>query len=361
MSYFIQSNSGNVLAWDAGCQGTRWSYVQQSPYNLPMSPKSPMHLTFLLFDGFSNMVLASAIEPLRAARDLSGRRLFSWQLASPDGGAVRSSSRMAVAVDLPLARIGATDALMLVAGYGAREHLTREAAGSLRGKARGLPLIAGLDTGAWLLARLGLLSGRQATIHWMEREALAETFPEIRVVAAPWVSDGKFVTCGGAQGVLDWSLDLIGAQAGEALRFDVANMFGRHDGPAAEAVLPERMTDHALPPAVQRAIAIMRENAEQPLALPRIAERAALSARSMDRLFHMHLGMAAGGYYRQIRLSHARALALDTELALSEIALRTGFSSPSTLARAYRGRFGETIRKSAVGARNALPPDRGTG
>lgn len=314
-----------------------------------MSPKSAFHLTFLLFDGFSNMVLASAIEPLRAARDLSGKRLFSWQICSLDGGSVTSSSRLTLAVDLPLDRVGATDALILLSGYGMRELLAGDGIRAVLRKARGLPVLGGLDTGAWLLARMGLLAGRRAAIHWMEREALAEAFPEITVVPDPYVVDGNIVTCGGAQSVLSWSLDLIGAQGDEALRFDVANMFGRVMGRGTDPVewqLPSRMTDRALPPALQRAIAAMRETAEAPLPLPRIALRAALSARSMDRLFHAHLGLSAGGYYRQIRLSHARALALETKLTLQELAQRTGFSSAATLARAYRRQFGETVRQS---------------
>lgn len=317
-----------------------------------MSPKSPLHLTFLLFDGFSNMVLASAIEPLRAARDLSGQRLFSWTIASLRGEPVTSSSRIVLTVDQPLERVGATDALILVSGYGMRDHLPREAAAGVLRKARGLPLVGGLDTGAWLLAQMGLLAGRRAVIHWMERGALGESFPEVTLAPDPYVLDGNILTCGGAQSVLSWSLDLIGAEAGEALRYDVANMFGRSEPgpmPGAQAGLPERMSDRALPAALRRAIVAMRENAEHPLTLPRIAEAAAVSARSMDRLFHAHLGMSAGGYYRQIRLSHARALALETGLTLQEIALRTGFSAPSTLARAYRRKFGETMRGGGAG------------
>lgn len=295
------------------------------------------------------MVLASAIEPLRAARDLSGQRLFSWQLSSMTGGPVTSSSRIAVSVDQPLARVGATDALILVSGYGMRDHLNREAAALILRKARGVPIVGGLDTGAWLLAHMGLLAGRRAAIHWMAHEALGEAFPEILVSEEPYVVDRGIMTCGGAQTVLSWSLDLIGEHAGDALRYDVGNMFGRAeagDGGAVGVSFPGRMTDRALPPAIQRAILVMRETAEHPMPLMRIAERAALSTRSMDRLFRRYLSISAGGYYRQIRLSHARALAIETDLSLGEIASRTGFSSPSTLARAYRRHFGETVRQS---------------
>ncbi|HWL55582.1 MAG TPA: GlxA family transcriptional regulator [Paracoccus sp. (in: a-proteobacteria)] len=308
-----------------------------------MQSISPFHLTFLLLDGFSNMVLASAIEPLRAARDLSGKRLFSWQVASVDGGPAVSSSRLSLGVDIPLSRVGATDGLIVVAGYGARDHARRETLQLVRSKGRGLPVVGGIDTGAWLLAEAGLLAGRRASIHWMEAQAMAEAFPEVDVVQSEWVADGNTVTCGGAQGVLSWSLDLIGRHGDEALRYDVANMFGR-----SQMRMPEsgsnRMVDRALPPGLQRAVLAMRETAENPKPLAAIAARAALSPRTMDRLFHKHLGMAAGGYYRTIRMSHARALAIETGHTLDEIAARTGFSSATTLARAYRASFGQTIR-----------------
>ncbi len=123
-------------------------------------------------------------------------------------------------------------------------------------------------------------------------------------------------------------------------------MFGGVQKPAERGLargFVGRMSDHGLPTALQRAIIVMRETAEQPLKLPIIADRVAGSERSMDRL-------SAGQYYNQIRLYHARALAVETNLSLYEIAFRTGFSSPSTLARAYRMKFGETLRQKKTKA-----------
>lgn len=297
-----------------------------------MTP-APLSLTFLLFDGFSNMVLASAIEPLRAACDLSGRALFRWRIATPAGGEAVSSSHLRLRAD-PAATGG--DGLVVVAGYGVRAHVGRAAMQAIRREGRGARLIAGLDTGAWLLAAAGLLDGRRATIHWMEREGFAEAFPAVEAVAAPHVADGPVVTCGSAEGVLDWSLQLIGRQGGAALRFDVATMFGRASGPA-------QATGTALPAPLQRAVAAMRRTAETPVPLSAIAAGAGVSPRTLDRLFAASLGLPAGQYYRNLRLARARALATETRLGLAEIAARTGFSSPATLARAYRARYGETV------------------
>ncbi|WP_312531761.1 helix-turn-helix domain-containing protein, partial [Paracoccus sp. (in: a-proteobacteria)] len=201
-------------------------------------------------------------------------------------------------------------------------------------------------------------TGRRATIHWMEIDAFTETFHDVETVTAPWVEDGNLVTCGGAGGVMDWSLSLIRRYGGDALSYDVANMFGRiadsdgqraiESGYAPGSYPPNvpRMTDRGLSPVLQRAITAMRQSADAPVPLTEIAEIAAVSSRTLDRMFMSVMQMSAGQYYRNIRLSHARALAVDTRLTLAEIAARTGFASAATLARAYRAQYGETIGSS---------------
>lgn len=313
-----------------------------------MLPISPLHLTFLLLDGFSNMVLASAIEPLRAARDLSAKRLFSWQIASSSGEPVFSSSRLQITADLPLERVGATDALIVIAGYGVRDHLRRRTVQAVLQKGRSLPYVGGFDTGAWVLAETGLLADRQATIHWMEVEQFAEAYPEIKVISAAYTTDGNTVTCSGAQGVFSWVLDLIEKRADGALRYDVANMFDRLN---IDPIDPDwrLMSNRSLPSSLQRAVQVMRETAESPQQLASVAGLVGMSVRSMNRAFHQHLGMSSGAYYRLIRLSYARSMATETNLTLDEIATRIGFSSAATLARAYRQHFGETVRQARQG------------
>ena len=52
-----------------------------------------------------------------------------------------------------------------------------------RQAARGVTLIA-LESGAWLLARAGLLRNRRATTHWSVLAGFAEQFPDIAGVRA---------------------------------------------------------------------------------------------------------------------------------------------------------------------------------
>lgn len=79
----------------------------------------------------------------------------------------------------------------------------------------------------------------------------------------------------------------------------------------------------------------------QPISLHRLAELAGVGPRHFERAFRQALGVPPHAYVLQRRIAVARHLLL-TELALSvqEIAARTGFSSASHLAFAFRRQTG---------------------
>ncbi|UWQ77133.1 hypothetical protein [Leisingera sp. M658] len=60
-----------------------------------MPPNPPPIFEFLLFDGFSNMVLASAMEPLRDVRMNAGQETAGWRVTTLDGGACAQFQRAA--------------------------------------------------------------------------------------------------------------------------------------------------------------------------------------------------------------------------------------------------------------------------
>lgn len=302
-------------------------------------------IDFLLFDGFSNMVLASALEPLRAANMLSGRELYRWRLVTLDGAVARSSSGMSLLPAEPAVLAEPRDVLFVVVGYGTRRFASTETRRRLRRIARTAAAIGGLDAGAWLLADAGLLDGRQATIHWQELTEFAETFPDLQVAKTRFVIDGKTVTAGGANTVMDLAIRMIRDRHGDALAFDVGNLFA-YDGearrPDSDAVSLQSKPRRA--PQLLRAVEVMRANLEAPLSLERVAKAASCSSRSLNRLFLRELGVSPGRYYLSIRLAVARQFAEETRLSGAEIAARTGFGSGAALSRAFSGHFKTTIR-----------------
>jgi len=70
-----------------------------------------------------------------------------------------------------------------------------------------------------VLARAGLLAGRTATSY--PGALKGEEFPEVRLVDAPVVVDGKVVTSRGPGTAMDFALQLIELLSGQAKRIEV--------------------------------------------------------------------------------------------------------------------------------------------
>jgi transcriptional regulator GlxA family with amidase domain len=210
-------------------------------------------------------------------------------------------------------------------------------------RARGIAY-CGVDGGPWVLARAGLLNGHRATTHWEDLEAFANAFPEVDPLPDRYVIDGPALTTGGAAPCLDLMLHLIRSHHGAELAGLVANalLYDPEDRPSPQRLVPQARLA-ALTPQVARAVSIMEARLEDPPAIADIAAEVGLSPRRLEMLFRKHLETGPGAFFLRLRLNEARRLALDTGLNVQDIAIRTGFSGPSTLARAFRKAFGQSI------------------
>ncbi len=75
--------------------------------------------------------------------------------------------------------------------------------------------VTSVCTGAFILAKAGLLSKRNVTTHWQDIDELERSFPMVTVVKSRrWVEDGKLVTSGGISAGIDMSLYLVSSLEG---------------------------------------------------------------------------------------------------------------------------------------------------
>ncbi|MCP4368845.1 MAG: DJ-1/PfpI family protein, partial [Deltaproteobacteria bacterium] len=69
-------------------------------------------------------------------------------------------------------------------------------------------------TGAFLLAKAGLLKAKSATTHWEDIDDLISMFPDIKIQKnVRWVDEGPIVTAAGISAGIDMSLHLISRTA----------------------------------------------------------------------------------------------------------------------------------------------------
>ncbi|EGD59444.1 AraC family transcriptional regulator [Novosphingobium nitrogenifigens DSM 19370] len=303
---------------------------------------SVISLGFLLIEDFAMLPYASLIEPFRAANTLSGTDYYAWQHYSVDGGPVRASNGLEIAVDGRLDRNAAPDILFVCAGGNPSAFRDSATFAQLRRIAAGGTTIAGISGGPYILARAGLLAGRHCTIHWEHETAFREAFPDLEVEGGLYVRDGNRITCAGGIAGLDLAVELIGEAHGPALAAQVGEWHirtqPRHGGGSQRPSLAARY--RVTHPGIVSSLAAMEANIAEPLNHEDLAAHAGLSVRQLERLFAAHLGRSIGQEYLRLRLEAALRLLRETDLSRIEVAMACGFADVSHFSRRFRAWFG---------------------
>ncbi|MDX8519541.1 GlxA family transcriptional regulator [Mesorhizobium dulcispinae] len=305
--------------------------------------RETLKVTFLVFSGSSIMCVASAVDPLRAANRISGETLFDFKLVSVTGESPVTTCGLPVAVSGRFDAAEPTDMLVVVAGFGTQNYATSALLAGLRRAARAARACGGVEAGTWLVARAGLLEGRSATTHWEDMEDFSAAFPGVDVRPDRYVIDGPVFTSGGASPTFDLMLHLVRTRLGMAAALDVASVFIYDQARAATDAQPlvslGRLDGYD--PRLAQAIRLMEAHVDQPLTIDAVAKRAGVTARTLESIFRKSIGETPGAYYLRLRLSAARRLVVDTRIAMTDIAGRTGFSSAAAFSRAFSRAFGE--------------------
>jgi len=319
---------------------------------------APRRFGFLLVPEFTLLAYSAAVEPLRMANRLSGRRLYEWVSLSGDGLPVRSSSGLAITPDRTL-DCTELDALLVCGGESIQEHVDRQVLQWLRRLGQHKIPLGGLCTGSYLLARAGLLNGYRCTIHWENFASMREQFPEIIVSGEIFEIDRDRYTCSGGAAPLDMMLNLVGSQHGGPLAVAISEEFvcerirGRHD----RQRVPLRLHLGTSQPKLQEAVALMEANVEEPMSLDELAGHVGLSRRQLERLFQKHLNCVPTRYYLELRLARARQLLLQTSMSIVDVAFACGFVSAPHFSKCYRDFFDVPPRDE----RKLRRPDRSRG
>ncbi len=298
------------------------------------------------------MSLASVLDPMRAANRVVPEPVFRWRILSPGARPVELTCGVEIRADGDFTGDISGDVLLLIAGFNQDRHADSRFIGRLKKAAGRFAVVAGIESGCWLLARSGLLDGRAATAHWEEVEDFAAAFPSLNVRADRFVTDGKLWTSGGASPTFDMMLHLIRERFGSAMALDVASVFVYDETHVATDAQPlvslGRIRQNE--PELAAAIRLMERTMDRPMTVSALARRLGISTRKLEMLFAGAFAISPGKYYLRLRLTAAQRMVRDTRLSMREIALRNGFDSLSAFSRAFRNQFGTSplkLRRSA--------------
>lgn len=310
-----------------------------------MTVDGPLRLGFLMFPGFPMACLTSAIEPLRAANEITGRREFRWQLLAETAVPVRSSAEIGFEPDILLQEAEGLDQLYLIAPPTAEFADARRSPARLRWLERTGVTLGAFSGGIFPLARTGLMEGRPCSVHWCYEAAFKADFPDVEARETSILREGRRITASGSGAVFDLMLRLIEERLGRDCMTEVACWFQHpfmRDADASQKVPVARAggTTDALPAPIREAIRLFETHVEDPLRIPDVAAAIGFSGRHFERMFKRETGQSPLRYYHHLRLMKARQRVLYSNESLREIAASVGYMTSSPMIRHYTQFFG---------------------
>jgi AraC-like DNA-binding protein len=103
-----------------------------------------------------------------------------------------------------------------------------------------------------------------------------------------------------------------------------------------------RWAGGVIPEGVRRALRLIEVEYGARLAIPALAEEAAMSVRGFTAAFRRACGKAPARYVTEVRVREASHLLLETDESIEAIAARTGFSNRHHFSRVFKGTTGES-------------------
>lgn len=211
-------------------------------------------------------------------------------------------------------------------------------------------------SGAFVLAKAGILDGRRSTTHWMYTDKLTELYPHTEVDPdVLFVEERGVVTSAGTAAGIDAALHIVRKELGAA----AANVIARRmvvppqrDGGQSQYIDAPIVAceSDSLAPITDW----MMEHLNEELSVDELAKRALMSSRTFARKFRAETGTTPAAWLNRQRLFRAQQLLEETDLGLEQIASESGFGVAAvmrhhfvkklqTTPAAYRRTFGERV------------------
>jgi transcriptional regulator GlxA family with amidase domain len=311
-------------------------------------PNSTKRVWILVVPGTGLLNIAGPSDVFGITNQVLGHNAYAVELVGPSAPVSRTRYGVSVSGIRPLPKSATRlPDIAIVAGSPVRSgpEIDAELVPWLRRYHRKIPTIVSTCTGAFTLAKAGVLDGRRATTHWLYLEEFRTRFPAVHVVdEGIFVQDGNVWTSAGVTAGIDLMLALVEHEQGHAVAMSVAKLlvlFLRRSGNQAQFSSALQRQEKE-PPKLHDISAFVLEHIDEPLPVQRIAEGVGMSVRTLSRFCREHLSESPAELVRRLRIDEARRLLEETPLPLKDITARTGLGDASTLWRVFTQRLGVT-------------------
>ncbi|HEX7304095.1 GlxA family transcriptional regulator [Lentzea sp.] len=288
------------------------------------------------YDRTALLDLAGPVEVFQAANH--GAPRYEVTVATLGGGPFTATAGVRVEAGADLRTLDRPiDTLLVVGGWGyddaaADPVLTT----NLRRLALRSRRVAGVCTGAVVLASAGLLDGKKATTHWAFTGELENRGVEVEPDAI-FVCDGRVSTSAGVTAGIDLALAMVEQDHGPALARRIAQylvVFLQRSGGQSQFSVHTRgkpVRDGSL----RALLDDIHADPTREWTVPVMARKAMMSVRHFARVFSRSVGTSPAQYVERARVEAAADRLASTGDPLDLVARQSGFGSAETLRRAF--------------------------
>lgn len=196
--------------------------------------------------------------------------------------------------------------------------------------------ICSVCTGAFLLARLGLLDGKNCTTHWKRTKELQQLYPAVKVQEdILFTTDERICTSAGVTAGIDLSLQIISNLKGDHFSFTVARelvVYNRRNGNDMQQSVFMQYRNH-IHSGIHRLQDYLGQFIHRKVSLTKLSHIACMSERNLTRIFKKETGITVHAYISLLRKEYLQQLLADPDITRKQMAALCGLTSERQVTR----------------------------
>ncbi len=197
--------------------------------------------------------------------------------------------------------------------------------------------IVSLCVGAFMLAKTGLLDGKQCSTHWRAADEFRAMFPRVDLVTDKIITeDGGIYTSGGATSYYNLLIHLVEKFTNRETAIRTAKVFAidfERDNQSSFIIF-KGQNQHS-DEAVKKAQDFIENNLQDKITIDELSSQVALGRRSLERRFKEATDNTVAEYIQRVKVEAAKKCFETSRKSITEVMYDVGYAD----AKAFRGTF----------------------
>ncbi|WP_144151467.1 transcriptional regulator FtrA [Paraburkholderia sp. BCC1885] len=334
---------------------------------------NPHLVVALAYDRLCTFEFGCVTEVFALDRPELGIDWYRFAVCASEAGPLHAAGGITISAPYTLRLLDRADTIIVPGWRDADEPPPEAVLKKIRAAHRRGARLCSICSGVFVLAAAGVLDSKTVTTHWRYATKLQQRYPQVRVQPdALYIDDGQIITSAGSAAGLDMLLHLVRRDHGSAVANRVAQRLvvpPHREGGQAQFVPRPMPQDEG--GRLAKLMDWVRQHPALSHTLRSLAERAAMSPRTLQRQFRDATGMAPYEWLVRERVAVARELLeVKRSMPIARVAELAGFGSEESMRRhfrrialtspsAYREKFGRQLGSQGTGATRGTVAGKG--